>query len=224
MLGNMRLRTFARATGLLLLMALLAWSPTAMPEPAAAEDPVGVEEPPSSEAPAPSTEPAPSEEPPPPYRPQPGPVFNNPAGTSAERLAINNHLVAAINNAPRGATIRIAMFSGSIPSFRDAVIAAYRRGVNVRLIMDGHASGFEWWKSMVRVLGTDRSRPSFATVCRYSCFDTRVTTLQHSKLYLFTRTGAATRVTMLGSGNPTYAQANTGWNDLFTLVRGQSHV
>ena len=71
---------------------------------------------------------------------------------------------------------------------------------------------------MVRVLGTDRSRPSFATVCRYGCFDTRITTLQHSKLYLFTRTGAATRVAMLGSGNPTYAQANIGWNDLFTLV------
>lgn len=155
------------------------------------------------------------------YSPKPGPLFNDPSGTRAQQYTLNTHLVRAIQNTPPGATIRMALYSGSIDSFKNAVIAAYKRGVNVRLLMDGHSSDLEWWKDLVAVLGTDRKNASFATVCRYSCFDTRTTTLQHTKLYLFSTTGIAQRVAVVGSGNPTTAQAEIGWNDLFTMVDNQ---
>ena len=157
-------------------------------------------------------------EPPAPYSPTPGPTFNDPSGTTTQQYALNRTLVTAIDNAPPGATVRIALFSGSISSFRDAVINAYRRGVHVRLLINGHSQQFLWWQQLVAVLGSDRSKPSYATACRYGCFSTRTSTLQHAKLYLFSATGTARRVAMLGSGNPTHAQANKGWNDLFTLV------
>ena len=195
------LRRWRRGTVLLLLGGLLAAMPLVVSNPAAADDPV---------------EPAP-----PTYIPTPGLHFNDPTGTQAQQYALNTYLVRAIDNTPAGATLRVAMFSGNIASFKDALLAAHQRGVNVRLIMDGHSTDSDWWRELESALGRDVASPSFAVVCPDSCFDTRSSTMQHAKLYLFSTTGAAQRVSMVGSGNPTMTQAEVGWNDLFTLVDDQ---
>ncbi len=214
-------RALSRASVLVLVTGLVVGGPLVRPDAAVADDPVVVT--PAEPAPGdPAAEDPPADPPvPSTYSPKVGPLFNDPSGSHAQQYALNTYLVRAIDNTPAGATIRMSLYSGSIDSFKDALIAAHDRGVNVRLIMDGHGSVFDWWRGLVTALGSDRTSSSFATVCRYSCFDTRHSTLQHSKLYLFSATGIAQRVSVVGSGNPTTAQAEIGWNDLFAMVNNQ---
>ena len=91
------------------------------------------------------------------YSPQTGALFNNPDGTSAEQLALLNHITNAIDSVPENSIIRIAAYSFSYQPMANALIAAHQRGVQVRLLIDSHTDTSQL-KALRSALGTDRSK------------------------------------------------------------------
>ena len=69
---------------------------------------------------------------------QSGATFNDPTGSESKQFAIINRLIDLINGTRRGAVIRMAMFSFTMPEFADALVRAHKRGVSIQLINDDH--------------------------------------------------------------------------------------
>lgn len=149
--------------------------------------------------------------------PTEGPVFNDPTGSDAEQMAIMNKITKAIDGTKRGAIIRMAMFSFTIEAFADKLIAARKRGVTVRLILDDHAR-YPAWDRMVAALGSDPRRDNYAVACHGACLTENEPSYMHTKVYMFSRTGGVSNVVIVASANPTYFQARRGWNNGYTMV------
>ena len=148
------------------------------------------------------------------YEPEAGALFNNPRGDTAAKNRILTHIVKAIKNAPRHSAIQIAAYSNDRPDVADALVAAHNRGVDVQIVLNDN------WTSpatrrLIKVLGQDTNRRSFLTICQGSCRGGAGN--QHAKFYLFSKTGTARNVVMVGSANLTGYGARTQWNDMFTI-------
>lgn len=147
------------------------------------------------------------------FVPEEGASFNNPWGPDEAKNRLLTKLVRTIEATPPGATIRIAAYSNDRKDVTDALIAAHRRLVDVRVLLNGNWTSRQTTR-MQRVLGDDRSQRSFVHICAYSCRGKRGNL--HSKFYLFSRAGAVEHVVMFGSMNLTGYGAKTQWNDLHT--------
>ncbi|MDQ3616242.1 MAG: phospholipase D-like domain-containing protein [Actinomycetota bacterium] len=149
------------------------------------------------------------------WTPTDGPTFNRPNAGPGKRLVIVNRIERAIDNTPRDATIRIATYLMDRKQSVDKLLAAHRRGVNVKVVMD---DGIESAPSrrLARALGNNPKRRSWAIFCHNSCRGTRGQ--MHSKFYAFSRAGGADRVVMVSSANLNNGGTNLGWNDLFTMT------
>lgn len=149
------------------------------------------------------------------YAPVTGARFNNPLGSPAKQRRLLTQLIRAVDHSPPGAIIRMAVFSFADPATADALIAAHRRGVQVRLIVSGNHE----YPAMVRVrkvLGSDPDARSFTVYCSSSCRGSAGQ--MHAKYFSFGRTGAARWVTMVGSVNVTRNNAENQWSDLYTVA------
>jgi hypothetical protein len=111
----------------------------------------------------------------------------------------------------------MAFFSLTVASFADKLIAAHRRGVNVRLLQDDHELGPDW-KRLVSVLGSRTTSRSWALTCHRSCVSDEDPSYLHAKLYMFSRSYSTPLVVMMSSANPTWTQARVGWNDMYTIT------
>jgi hypothetical protein len=149
-----------------------------------------------------------------------GPSFNNANGKSRYR---NLHkILRAINHSPRGSSIRIITWSYFYGPGTDALIAAHKRGVSVRLVMArAKAKESHDYKRLKKALGRygNKTRPyvlkSGAKSCRATCRGHAGT--MHAKMFMFSQAGPARDVIMWGSPNFTRASARLQWNDLMTL-------
>lgn len=150
-----------------------------------------------------------------------GPTFNIPTGSTYEQNAILRKLTQAIDGTGGGETIRMAFFSLTVSRFADKLIAAHRRGVNVRLIQDDHEVGPDWLR-VKAVIGSDTSKRSWAMLCHRSCMSDEDPSYMHAKLYMFSRAQGVPLVVMISSANPTYTQARVGWNDMYTITRNST--
>ena len=149
------------------------------------------------------------------YTPDPGPIFNNPRGSTAAKDRIISHLVKTISSTPKHSTIRIAAYSNDRPDVVDALIAAHKRGVDVQMVLnDNWTSGAT--NRLVKVVGRDTNRRSFIAICQGSCRGGAGN--QHMKFYLFSKAGSAKDVVMVGSANTTGYGARTQWNDMYTAT------
>ncbi len=146
-----------------------------------------------------------------------GPVFNDPTGSETQQMAIMTKIMKAIDGTKRGATIRMAFFSFTIEAFADKLIAAYKRGVHVRLIMDDHEI-FPAWQRVAAKFGRNPRNASYAVLCHGACLTENQPSYQHTKTYLFSSTGGVGNVAMVSSANPTYFQARRGWNNGYMIV------
>ena len=151
-----------------------------------------------------------------PFTPPPGAIFNRPSGTSAEKHRIIDRIERAISSSRRGSTIRIATWAMDVPETTDRLIGAHRRGVNVRMILN-HKADTAQLRRLQRVLGTNIAERSFAVKCRNGCRGSRPAAM-HSKFYLFSKVGLASKVIMVSSANLAFGGVFKGWNDLFTVV------
>lgn len=146
------------------------------------------------------------------YHPREGATFNVPSGTQAAKFRIEKMLLSAIAHARKGSYIKISVYSFDREVLADALIRAYRRGVNVQVLTNDHRRT----RAMKRtgdVLGRRTGQKSFLHVCTSGCRSRKENL--HSKFYLFSQTGRARNVVMLGSVNMTLAAAINQWNDIY---------
>lgn len=177
-----------------------------------------------------------------------GPVFNDPLGTAAQRKAIFTQLVRLIEGTPTGATIRGSIYEFNDQEVADALLAAHRRGVNVRIIVDDStyvdgAGGPEYtnvpYRTLRAGLGTDDAARSWIVVCddRFEDADgvddvqrgcLAVTpprpAYNHNKFFTFSRIGpfddgtSYTRVVFQTSSNLTDWYKVESFNDAVTFT------
>ena len=142
---------------------------------------------------------------------RPGAVFNNPLGGRGASLRVVRHVNQAIAAAPAGSTIRIATYSLRLRSTAERLEDAARRGVRVRMVLNGDTnqpgpliSGLRRaGATVVRTRGTARTSGSGN---------------MHVKLYLFSRSGMSREVAMVGSANLATGNLGEMWTDLYTSV------
>lgn len=149
-----------------------------------------------------------------PWKPKQGGKFNIARSSKKNELVLERQVIAAINHARRGSVISMAMFSFDRYPVADALIRAKKRGVKVRVIVNNH----EWpgaQRKLRKRLGKKRVRANWIIHCRASCRGQG--DVQHSKFVLFSHTGAATNVVMLGSLNMKWNGIHNQFNDLLTL-------
>jgi phosphatidylserine/phosphatidylglycerophosphate/cardiolipin synthase-like enzyme len=146
-------------------------------------------------------------------------VFNNPNGTREQRYRIVSYVDRAIDSAPKGSVIRIAMYSIYSRTTTDKLLAADRRGVTVQIITDDHYTSpqmHELTSSLGRRVTTGTG--SFVKVCHLSCSSNEPSSYMHAKFFLFSRAGSYRRVSLVTSANLSVTQVDTGWNNMLTLV------
>jgi phosphatidylserine/phosphatidylglycerophosphate/cardiolipin synthase-like enzyme len=149
----------------------------------------------------------------------PGPRFNDPEDPAAQ-MAVMDPIIASINSASCGQTVRAAMFSISNgepgPTFAGALVAAHQRGVIVKVLMDRHSDN-TMWQSLVTELGNDPKATSFAALCPGGCLSHYTGSYLHAKYFMFSGGGDANKTVTVSSANPTDAQATTAWNSSQTV-------
>ena len=154
------------------------------------------------------------------YTPEAGALFNNPLGTQAQQRRLFRHMIRTIRSVPPRGTIRIAVFSFADKVTSRALIAAYRRGVRVRLIFAGHKV-YPPMERVRREIGSDISERSFVVLCDRSCRG--VAGQMHAKFFAFSRAGKARHITMVGSNNLTKFNAEQQWSDLYTETNNEDY-
>jgi len=175
------------------------------------------------------------------WEPVGGALFNNPTAKKAAKWRVINHVKKAVIKARPGSRIMISTFLMDSKATADALIAARKRGVAVQIVMDGDDAYTGQGRRLERVLNRDNpsERPvddegnpisdeawvetkwgpdnSFVVFCQGSCRAGRAN--NHSKFYVFTRTGTAPNVVMVSSSNLNKGGAVRGWNDLYVAKR-----
>jgi phosphatidylserine/phosphatidylglycerophosphate/cardiolipin synthase-like enzyme len=152
------------------------------------------------------------------FTPAAGAIFNKPRGTKAQQLVIMNLLVRSTRSAPRGSTIRIAVYSFSYTPLATALMKAFRRGVTVKIIIDDHAIPRTVENLRLRKeLNTNLTDESWVRTCTFGCMSAKPS-IMHAKLYQFSRSGTANNVTMISSANPAFVSATSSWNNNYTMI------
>ncbi len=147
--------------------------------------------------------------------PPSGVAFNEPRSGPKARTKLIRRVIAGINHAPKGSTIRFAMYSFDRRDVANALLKAHKRGVNVQLIVNDNWTSYQTVR-LRRALGTKPKKKSFYVICKGACRGGKGNL--HMKVYAFSQTGAATKVVMTGSGNLTNRAVSLQWNDQVTLL------
>ncbi|MBB6550315.1 phospholipase D-like domain-containing protein [Nonomuraea rubra] len=134
-------------------------------------------------------------------------------------------LCGLVRQTPAGASIQIAHFvmSGTAGTeFAAELLAAHRRGVQVRVVLDGDQRGAAVAAQLAAGLGTDLTGGSWLHVCTgpmsggtAACIGNKG---QHNKFYLFSRAGRASDVVVQSSANLTDLNSTTYWNNAVVLT------
>jgi phosphatidylserine/phosphatidylglycerophosphate/cardiolipin synthase-like enzyme len=159
--------------------------------------------------------------------PSPGAVFNSPQGTTTAKYRIAEHILDAVDASPRGSVIHIVSYLMDYPNAVTRLVAARNRGVGIQIVFDGDVETPQSANLAARFnrdnLPPVGSRPtpgpdnSFVYFCQGSCRGGGRGNM-HTKFYLFSQSGAASDVVMVGSANLNKGGAVGGWNDMYTVV------
>ncbi len=151
-----------------------------------------------------------------PFTVQAGLIFNNPAGTTAQERRIITQVEKAIDHAPKGSRIRIAQYLFDLDSPVDKLIAADKRGVDVQMLIDDNKATPQTTR-LRKALGTDRKTGSYVAKCSHGCMSSG-RSVMHAKFFLFSQSGASTKVSMISSANLYTGNTRGSWNNIHTLV------
>lgn len=151
-------------------------------------------------------------------------MFNYPfARNLRDRTSIRETIIGAIESAPRGSLIRVAVFTFSDAGVANALGNAYRRGVRIRLLANrGDIKGSPAFYSLQRLVGNNLLKPSWVRSCRGSCRGPGGQL--HSKLYLFSKVGYSDYVSLISSANLTDYAVYNQWNHVDTVVSKPAFV
>ncbi len=143
-----------------------------------------------------------------------GPFFNDPR-LKKGYFRIERKVIDTIKHTPRGSYIRIAVYSFDRMPVADALIAAYRRGVKVQMLLNDHQDT-RAMKRIRAVIGTDRTSKNFIYKCKASCRGgANEYNNMHTKFYLFSQAGKSKDVVAVGSANMMLNAVLHQWNDLY---------
>jgi phosphatidylserine/phosphatidylglycerophosphate/cardiolipin synthase-like enzyme len=154
------------------------------------------------------------------FRPKKGVTFNAPGSQ-----AINSKVLRAIAHTPRKGKIRAMTWNFNSWVFVNRLRAAHKRGVSVRIIMARSLAREQGARGPYNVLrralaaGNAKRKPalrSWFRTCSNSCRGKGGA--MHTKMYLFSKVGAAKQVVMSSSANMTGSAASNQWNDMFTIT------
>jgi phosphatidylserine/phosphatidylglycerophosphate/cardiolipin synthase-like enzyme len=158
------------------------------------------------------------------YTPVTGVKVNNPLGTREARRRIVTQLLRTINSVPGREKIRIATWNFRSNEIADALIAAHRRGVSVRVVIDRLNANkdnpnppFERLTQALKHHEHNR-RPDMTSYTRRCVSSCRAPGgIAHVKFYTFSRAGKANNIVEYGSFNATDLATRAQWNDLYTV-------
>ena len=179
-------------------------------------------------------------------------IFNNPLAKSSRdgqlsnsRFAITNRITDMIDCAPRNSIIAMSWFSFTDDNMVNHLIQAKKRGVNVRVLVNSHAtkkssSSFTAVNTLKKALGTtitigsanaNSGVGSWVDSCDSGCltppkpkgvvFPSETEgeyPALHSKFFMITHAGSAKNIVGISSVNPTYEQAKVGFNNASVVV------
>lgn len=158
-------------------------------------------------------------------------VFNNPNGTVAQQRAIKDHIIRVIDRTGTGGTgpgrtIRAALYVLDDQEYTDALVAAHRRGVNVRVVLDASRTSKPAAASLIAALTTNKANRSWVHVCTRgaACIapDEGRGHINHNKFFTFSRVGeqegAGEDAVIQTSANQTELNVSSYWNNAYTVV------
>ena len=96
-----------------------------------------------------------------------------------EQYRIIRHINDLIDHSPPGSVIRIASMTLNQRSTIDALLAAYARGVDVRIILPAAMRAKPGPVSVTAVLGSNKSASSYIFFCTNSCYRSGATGVHH---------------------------------------------
>jgi phosphatidylserine/phosphatidylglycerophosphate/cardiolipin synthase-like enzyme len=154
---------------------------------------------------------------------QTGPIFNAPGGGTAKRDAIAIQVARLIAGAPNGAMIAVAMYHFSSLDTAAQLVAASRRKVNVRVVLDHESTSSAAYRRLRRALGGNTRKSSWVVVCGMDrgCIGPQ---FNHNKFFLFSATLGSKDVVVQTSANATDGARNTQWNDALTIEDAQVYA
>ncbi|MDF1603660.1 phospholipase D-like domain-containing protein [Nocardioides sp. YIM 152315] len=147
------------------------------------------------------------------WTPAEGPVFNVPRSRPETQFRIERQVLSAIRHSKKGSRIWMSMFSFDRFPVADALIKARKRGVQVQVLINDHEMT-PAQRKMRKAVGTNRKKKNFVAQCYKGCRSNG--DVLHSKFILFSKTGAARDVVMVGSVNMKMNGAKNQYNDLWT--------
>jgi len=153
------------------------------------------------------------------WEPEAGALFNNPWAKMWKKERLIRKFIRVVNHAHKGTTIRVATYSNDRKDIADALIRADKRGANVQILLNDNWTSKQT-KRLKRRLGSNVNKRDFLRICYRSCRGKRGNL--HSKFYLFSHTGTARWVTMMGSANLTGYGAKNQWNDMYTVKNNKA--
>jgi phosphatidylserine/phosphatidylglycerophosphate/cardiolipin synthase-like enzyme len=109
--------------------------------------------------------------------------FNAPAGTGAPDTSLEAVLKDLLARAVSGSSVRVSLFTFTRSTMANAMVAAQARGVDVRVVLDGHNAAYAAYTTLVNGLGA-----SHVTLCGTAANGSCVGTgINHSKYFLFSQ-------------------------------------
>lgn len=143
-------------------------------------------------------------------------------GTTSQQLVNINQMKQAISDTPKGATIRISIYSFYSDVLADSLIRAKARGVHIHFLTHEYAAATPQVQKVKKVLGTNTKSESWMKICAGSCARSGKGYLMHSKLLSISsyKNGSKTvRYTVFVlSGNMGEAAGAIQWNQFQTIV------
>ncbi|HEY0542704.1 MAG TPA: phospholipase D-like domain-containing protein [Actinoallomurus sp.] len=148
--------------------------------------------------------------------PQTGPIFNSPVSGSAKRDAISTRIAGLITGTPKGGQIAIAMYHFSSQDTASQLVAAAKRHVSVRVVLDHESTTYAAYKRLRRGLGGDTKKASWVVVCDKDrgCIGPE---FNHNKFFLFSTTLGTRNMVVQTSANATDGARDTQWNDALVM-------
>lgn len=161
-----------------------------------------------------------------PYTPKTGVTFNNAAGNKTAERRLQTMLdktVSAVPGCAKGQEgcqkITMAMYLFSEKSTADRLIAAHKRGVSVRFLIDNGAWDTKQIKRLRKAFGTDKSKRSYVVKChRGGCMSDYPYATIHVKYYLFSQSGTAKNVSIVSSANPHRVNIYNSFNNSHVIA------
>lgn len=142
-------------------------------------------------------------------------IFGDPWSTNPRRVhAIADSAVALARKARRGQTLTLSMFNMTYPGAAEAFIAAHRRGVDVRILLNGEGARSRQVRLLRAALGGNTKARSWVK--------TRAGGIRmHSKFLLLSKHGGQGPVVWVSSGNLTSSSGRDQANDAIVTTGDQ---